>query len=174
MKKINSTFLTLEEYRLLWRLTPETVKNLDKATFMGRKAFKQQTSMEIILESPYLFYDIKNGRTPIFVLNKPLNVSTNDLKQIGRERLYKTGGRGSKYYYKYKGKKYIQKERFDRTFGVWTRTFAPIYPYVTLKELKSRLKVRGFKRIVRKTGVDGYVLKPFNLTYNEKKLKKRR
>jgi len=169
-KTINSAFLTLPEYKMLKRFTPD-IKDIDKASRLGRKDFEKKTNMRIDLESPYLFYDIKNGKEPIFILNKPINVSVNDLKEVSVERLYKTSVRGAKIYYRYKGKKYVQKTRYDKSFDIYTRSGAPIYPYKTLKELKPRLKVRGLKRISKQLGMLGYIGKPFNLTYSERKVK---
>ncbi len=140
------------------------------ASWLGFKSFESKTNIRIERESSYIFYDIKNGKIPIFILNKPLRASTNNLTEVEIEPLYKSGG--SKYYYMYKGKKYTQKDRYDRNFGIYTRAYTPIYPYVTLKELKPRLKVRGFKRIAKRIGTNNYVLKPFNLTHQEKKLKR--
>ena len=169
-KRINSAFLTLDEYKMLKDLTPRNVEDVNKADWMGRRSFTNKTNMKIDQESPYIFHDIKNGKEPIFILNKPLNVSVNDLKIVGEERLYKTG-RGIKYYYKYKGKNYIQKTRYIRRYDIYSRDNAPIYPYKTLKELKPRLKAHGLKRISKPFSDFGYISKPFRLTYNEKRLK---
>ena len=169
-KKINSAFLTIDEYKLLKSFTPD-IKNLNKATFMGRRSFTNKTNMEIDQESPYIFHDIKNEKEPIFILDKPLNVSVNNLKEVSVERLFKTSDRGIKYYYIYKGKKYFQKTRYDARYDIYTRTYAPIYPYKTLKELKPRLKAHGFKRISKATGLMGYISNPFRLTSNERRLK---
>ena len=170
-KRINSAFLTLEEYKTLKDLTPRNVKDVDKASWMGRRSFKNRTHMVIDQESPYIFHDIKNGKEPIFILNKPLDVSVNVLKEVGAERLYKTS-RGVKYYYRYKGKNYIQKTRYIRSTDIHTRSGASIYPYKTLKELKPRLKAHGLKRISKPFSDFGYISKPFRLTRNEKRLKK--
>jgi len=166
-KKINSAFLTLEEYKLLKEMIPKGLKKLQNAIYYGRQSFKSITNMEIIQESPYIFFDIRNEKEPIFILNKPLNISLNNLEIINKESIYES--EGTKYYYKYKGKKYFQEERFDHNYEIWTRADAPIYPYVTLKELKPRLKLRGLKRIYNSRLLPNYISKPFELTRMEEK-----
>jgi len=169
LKAVNSAFLTFEEYKLLKSLIPHMEKPYN-AFSIGIKSFQLKTNIKIIQESPYFFYDIKDNKMPIFILlHKPIYYLPKGAQETFTERIYKSGG--LKYYYEYNGKKYFQRQRLHEGFKIWTSDGTNIYPYVTQKELKPRLKVRGFKRIAKKVGTNNYVSKPFRITHQEKKLR---
>ncbi|MFW9874994.1 MAG: hypothetical protein ACFFG0_17950 [Candidatus Thorarchaeota archaeon] len=128
--------------RLLF-LSKKELKELIK---LGINEYEKRKYIKLY-EGNWKFYGIRKKDNKIIFFNKSkplINVSINDLNEELTERQYYRGG--LTYFYIYNGKKYLQIERFNNIYEIWTRDRAKIYPYEFQNILLKKAKSKGLKK----------------------------